>query len=211
MAAVSDTTTIRVTASGRAEAPPDVVQVHLVCTAEDDGAVAAFEQCSSVATAVIGALRGLGLSDGDISTAGIDLSRHRRDGDSGRDRYVATNSFMVTAAPPERAGELLQVALEAGGDNLTIGRLRFALDNPEPAVGRARAAAVQTARRTAEELAIAAGSRLARLVSLEEGPGRPNVLSGPFAAAARSAPVEIADQAVVITVSAVFEAGAPTS
>lgn len=199
---MSERATVTVTGTGRAQARPDVARVRLTCTSEDETAAAAFDACSSVTAAVIAALREWGVSEDDLSTEGIDLSRNHRNREE--QPYLASNALSVDVRPPERAGELLQRALEAGGDALAIGRLQFVVADPEPALAQARAAAVRAARQMAEELASAAGMSLGRLVSIEEGPGRVRPM-GVQAMAARAAPVEVADQLITVIVSAVFE------
>lgn len=192
---------ISVSATGSVRIRPDLARVRLSCSTEDEGGRAAFEACASVTAAVIAALRDAGIGDGDVSTSGVQLSRRRDNG-----RYVAQNNLVVTVRPPDRTGEVLGVAVDAGGDALSIDQLVFDLADASEALSEARARAVHSARERAEELAAAASVQIGQLVSLSEGGGRPPIRMGAMRAAATpSPPVEVGEQEVAVTVSAEFE------
>ncbi|HXY43517.1 MAG TPA: SIMPL domain-containing protein [Acidimicrobiales bacterium] len=203
----NETRRISVEGTGRVRLRPDLARLRLGCFAEHDRAALAFDACSSATAAVIAALREAGAGDDDLSSSGISLSR-RHDSN----RYVALNGLVVTVRPPERAGEVLAVVVDAGGDALTINNVEFDVADDSDERSQARQEAVRDARRTAEQLASAAGVRLGRILSLEESVGRHgggqlmrSLRAAPAAAA--PAPVEVGDQEVAASVSVVFEIG----
>jgi uncharacterized protein len=199
---MSETALISVHGTGRVQVHPELARLRLGCIVENEGAVGAFDSCSTATAAVIAALRDTGAGEDDISTSGIQLSKRHQG------PYVAENDFTVTVRPPESAGEVLAVAIGAGGDALTINGIEFDVADDTAARSEARSMAVRDAHDKAEELASAAGLRLGRLVSLDEGGG----MGGPvrfsrraISAGAASAPVEVGDKEVSVSVSAVFE------
>lgn len=203
-AVTNDGGRISVQGTGHVALRPDLARLRLSCLGEHARAAAAFDACSSETAAVIAALAEASISSSDLSTSGIVLSR-RHDSD----RYFALNSLVVTVRPPERAGEVLAVAVDAGGDALTIDNVAFDVADDAEARSQARQEAVEDARRTAEELAAAAGVRLGRLISLEEGGGQ-RVTGQPrparrISARAAAAPVEVGEQQVIVSVNASYE------
>lgn len=205
---MTDNGRISVQGTGSVSVRPDLARLRLRCLGEDDRAASAFDACSSATAAVIAALREAGADDGDLSTSGIALSQRHDDS-----RYIGMNTLVVTVRPPERAGQVLAVAVEAGGDALAIDNIQFDVADDTEERSQARAQAVLDARRIAQELAAAAGVRLGRLISLEESGGwiaaRPvgRMLSGAKAPVL----VEVGDQEVAVSVSAVFEIASDTS
>lgn len=203
-AVTNDGGRISVQGTGRIALRPDLDRLRLSCLNEHVRAAAAFDACSSETAAVIAALAESGIGSNDLSTSCIVLSR-RHDSD----RYLALNSLVVTVRPPERAGGVLAVAVDAGGDALTIDNVAFDVADDAEARSQARQEAVQDARRTAEELAAASGVRLGRLISLEEAGGQ-RVTGQPrpsrrMSASAAPAPVEVGEQQVIVSVTASYE------
>ena len=141
-----------------------MARVRLSCVVEEDGARRVFDSCSAATAAVIRAMRAAGIADDDLSTTGVQLSRRRDTG-----RYLGQNSLTVTVRPPERAGEVVGLAVDAGGDAISIDHLQFGLEDSVSAESDARAQAVAATRRIAEEVAAAAGVQLGELVLRARG------------------------------------------
>lgn len=81
--------------------------------------------------------------------------------------YTITQTVAVKVRDFSKIGELLSGVLGAGAN--TVSSLQFAVDEPTAAQQEARAEAIEKAKVKAEEIADAAGFRVGRLLSIDEG------------------------------------------
>lgn len=120
--------------------------------------------------------------------------------------YEARNTVTAKSENIEGVGAMLDALVRAGANN--INGVTFSVKNPEAAKSEARAAAIQSARRKAEEMARSAGVRLGAIVNLSESGGhyqpQPRMMAQ-SAAAYDSTPVAAGEQALSVTVNITYQ------
>lgn len=158
--------------------------------------------------AVMAKLKGAGLPPDAIQTRGYSLLPEY-DYPNNRQTlrgYLARNSVELRVDDLARAGELLEVAVNAGATS--VGGLRFDLKDRTGAEADALKQAVQDARRRAEAVAAGAGMTVERVVRIEEHRG--GVVPPPipmmrttaeFAADAAAPPIEPGEIEIRATVT----------
>lgn len=183
---------ISVTGRGSAAAVPDLAVVDLVCEAGGPTPSAALGSAGSALDEVRAALRGLGLPARDVRSTqmGLWADQDRQGRPAG---YRATLGLVVRVREVDRAGEVVTVAVEAGGDAARLGGLRLEVSDPARARVEAREAAWHDAEDTARRLAALAGRELGRVDSVVDGepaPPRPGPVGAVLAMSAEAVPVE---------------------
>jgi uncharacterized protein YggE len=106
-----------------------------------------------------------------------------------------------------RAGEVIDAAAGAVGDDVRMGALAFGIDDPSELLAEARRHAVTTAARQASELAVAAGVTLGPILRIVEGAvgGPPTPRPMMRALAAESVPIEPGAQRLTVSVEIEWE------
>ena len=160
---------IAVSGTGRTTRPADLARAVFVAEAARETAAEARAAAAGIADAVLAAIRGAGVADADVQTAGLDLSPSwEHDGNRMvRTGFTVTNRIGVTVRDLEIVGRVLDAGLEAGATGLD--GVTFALADPRGPEMEARRAAVEDARARAETIAAAAGGTLGALRSVAEG------------------------------------------
>jgi uncharacterized protein YggE len=161
---------IVVSGEGRKALPPDQVIVQLAVDTRAKTANAAGQLNAQRATAVRTALRSLGLTDKEITTAYYSV-RFEQGGPNMRDSiYVASNSVQVETKRLDLVSRIIDTALGAGAT--TINHLHYGLADTRAPMRDALADAVAQARSQAEAIAAAAGGTLGALLELNAQPTR---------------------------------------
>ena len=202
--------TVTVAGTGRASRAADIAEATFVVEALRPTAAEARASAAGVAAAVLESVRGAGVAEADLHTAGLDLSpAWEHDGTrTVRTGFTVTNRIAVTVRDLESVGRVLDAGLGAGATGLDS--VRFRLADEAAATEEARRNAVADARRRATTIAEALGGRLGRLAAVSEGaPAGPVPLREArlaFAAVA-DAPTPVLPGAVevAVTVTAVWE------
>jgi uncharacterized protein YggE len=157
-----------VTASGTAtvRSAPDEALVSLGVQTQANTAQGAMQQNADRMAKVLSALASLGLTEDDLATSNVSLWPVY--GNSGTDitGYQASNQVDVTVRDVEGAGEVIDVAVDAGA-NLSNG-ITFRLSAENGAADRALADAVRDARAKAEIMAGAGDAALGQVVTIVE-------------------------------------------
>jgi uncharacterized protein YggE len=160
-----DETLLSLSASGEAEAVPDLATIMIGVETFGANAQAANEANSRKAAEIATALAKFGVAERDIQTANLSLSRvdyGRRKG-----QYQASNTLTVRLKDVPKAGEAVAAATSAGANVLSGPALQ--IDDPEKANRGAYIAAYRAARTRAEAYAEAAGKRIARVLAIRDG------------------------------------------
>lgn len=194
---------ITVTGTGEASARPDRAELSFGVVTEAKTARAALVANSAAARRVIDALRELGVSD--LQTESFSLWP-RQDSSGERVGYTAHNSVRVRVRELDRAGIVIDTAVEAGADTVSGPMLQRG-DRSELYRAALRAAHAE-ARAKAQTIAAAAGVALGRVVRVVEGSVSPPV-PVPLATAADSAartvaPIEPGEDRIEATVTVTF-------
>ncbi|TCD04996.1 DUF541 domain-containing protein [Erythrobacteraceae bacterium CFH 75059] len=153
------------------ESRPDTVRITAGVQTDAPTAVEALRQNAQDMQRVIARIRAAGVADRDIQTTGLNLSP-RWDYDQGAQRqvfrgYRAGNSVAVRFRDIAAVGPVLDALVAAGANDIS-GPV-FSVENDEPFKAAARRAAMDRARRQAEEYARGAGYTGVRLLRIQEG------------------------------------------
>ena len=185
---MDDKPSIGVVGTGRAWGVPDVVRVRLTATAVRPTLAAALADSEDAARRIRTALAAAGVLAADATTQGLSVHAEQVFNDQEGSRITGFRSeheLSVTLRDLPSAGRLLGDAVVAGGDDVRLHGVEFAVEDDEPLRARARDEAWHDALRRAEQLAALSGRRLGPVHSiLEEGPARqPRPLAAGLAAA----------------------------
>lgn len=160
-----DETLLSLSASGEAEAVPDLATIMIGVETFGADAKAANDANSRKAAEIAEALAKFGVEERDIQTAQLSLRRieyGRRKG-----QFQANNTLTVRLRDVPRSGEAVAAATTAGANVLSGPSLQ--VDDPEKANRGAYIAAYKAARTRAEAYAEAAGMKIARVLAIRDG------------------------------------------
>lgn len=203
---------ITVVGTGRITGEPDTLRTTVGVEIERDGVDAALEAANDAARRVIGAVRDAGVAEEDVQTSEFSVEPrydHPHDGQPVLRGYVVRNLVEVRIREPDRAGEVLTAATEAGGDDARVHRVRFALEDNDALLDAARERAFEDARSRAQQYAELAGRGLGPLVSVSEHLSTPPPAERFDDTAARqpapgAVPIQPGQQEVQVQVTAVW-------
>lgn len=195
------TRTVHVSGQGRVSVEPDLASIELGVQTEAETAQAALAQNNQLMGAALDAIKAAGVAAEDIQTQSIRLAARYEDvRSSGEARsgtgtrtlvgYTASNLVQVQVHDLARLGEILDAAVQAGGNQ--VRGIRFEVQDPSAALDRAREAAWTDAKHKAEQLAELSGQVLRNATLIQESstaPG-PIVREAVEAEAARAVPIE---------------------
>ena len=160
--------TIEVTASETVRVDPDVADVTLGCVTYGQTNDQAYQANLAIADKVIKALLGAGVQKDQIESSAIQLSEtapYDNNNQSPSERkarqFRAHQSWRIHVAVAG-AQKLIDLAVQAGANG--IENVNWDVANPEALDAKVRAAAMEKARTTAEEMAKSAGGKLGELL-----------------------------------------------
>ena len=131
----------------------------------------ALTRANERASELIALLVTQGVIRTDIATRSIAIHPHYDDKGQKVTGYEASNDVVVVLRDLSRAGEVIDAAAGAVGDDIRMGSLTFGIEDPTAVLADARRAAVEKATSQARQLAAAAGVRLGPIRRIAEGTG----------------------------------------
>ena len=158
-------TLLSLSASGEAEAVPDLATITIGVETFGGDARAANASNSTKAAAVASALSAFGVTARDMQTANLSLSRI--DYGPRKGQFRANNMLTVRLHDVPKAGEAVAAATAAGAN--ILGGPQLIIDDPEKANRGAYIAAYRAAHTRAEAYAEAAGMKIARVLTIRDG------------------------------------------
>ena len=158
-------TLLSLSASGEAEAVPDLAAITIGVETFGADARAANAANSKKAAAVAQALSAFGVTERDMQTDNLSLGRI--DYGQRKGQYQANNTLTVRLHDVPKAGEAVAAATAAGAN--VLGGPRLMIDDPEKANRGAYIAAYNAAKTRAEAYASAAGMKIARVLTIRDG------------------------------------------
>jgi uncharacterized protein YggE len=203
--------TISVTGTGRVILAPDTADVRLGVTVQRSTVRVARADAAKAMTAVIAALKKLGIADADLQTSSITLQPQYDYSNANPPRLVGyqfSNSIAVTIRKLDVLGDAIDDALAAGATSLDS--VVFRVDDETKAEAQARAAAMADAKTKATALASAAGVSIEGVSSITETVGATpypifyGAAAGAAVDKAVSTPVQAGTNEVSISVSVVY-------
>lgn len=203
--------TIRLDSMGGVKAKPDIAQITLGVTAEADTARAALDQNSAAMTRVIEALKQTGLVEEDIQTIDFAVrSRFENSKTEGKNvitGYRVVNLIRITVRDLTKLGDILDRAVSQGSNEM--GGIQFNVADPAKLLDEARKRAMDSARRKAELYAQAAGSRLGRVITIDEqsvSPWRANSMTSMrMDTKAMDVPIQPGEAELQVNISVLWE------
>ncbi len=205
---------ITVTGHGEVQASPDTgffqvgVQVHATTVG------AARDAASKAADAVNKSLKANGIADADIKTTNYSINPEYdyRSNTPKLTGYVVTNTVEVKVRKVDTFSKVIDDATAAGGDSVQLQSVRFDVADNSKLLDQARQAAVDDARKKAEQLAKLGGGSLGKPISINEVQSsmpQPLIAKGLPAAPATGAAVPISPGSgtVTVDVSATWDLG----
>jgi uncharacterized protein YggE len=194
-----------VASTGEASGAPDRLSIDLGVVCRAPTARQALSRANERAAALIELLGREGVAKSDIATRSISIHPHYDD--KGKVAgYEASNDVVVVLRDLDRAGDVVDAAAGAVGDDIRMGALTFGIEDPSDLLADARRRAVATAARQASELALAAGVALGPIVRIVEGSGgAPTPRPMLRAMAAESVPIEPGSQRLTVSVEIEWE------
>ncbi len=163
--------TINVNGRGVANATPDIVDIQLGIETINANAQQALTQNTTQMTALMNAVKQLGVADKDIQTAvynvWIEQVYDPTTGQStGELRYHVVNLLAIRLRDVSKTGDLLQAAAQAGANN--INSINFGVADTAALERQAREQAVADAKAKAEQLATSLGVKVGTVRTVAE-------------------------------------------
>lgn len=160
---------------GKVYVTPDVAVLTLGIEAQEDSVAVARDEAATAMEAVIAAVKSRGIADKDIQTQYFNISQVTRwDGDKNTEvvsGYRVTNTVTVKVREIEKAGDVIDDVVVAGGDLTRIQGINFTVDEPRPYYEQAREKAFEYAAAKAKQLADKAGVKLGDVFYITENSG----------------------------------------
>lgn len=161
-----------ITAGGRGEVrlAPSYAYIQLGVTTQSPSAAEAVSENARRLAATIGALRGLGLTEQQVTTSGYSLSQsyeYPKNAQPKLSGFIARNTLRAEVRHLEDLGKVIDAAVSAGATD--VSSIQFLVSNTEDARRTALADAVKRAREEADVIARAAGGTLGRLIAVNSG------------------------------------------
>lgn len=165
---------ISVTGIGEARGNPDMATVTVGVNVSNRDIDEAVEESNRVIEAITQALSELGIPAEDIQTSNFSIwGEDQWDPETGQrleeKLYRVDSTLQVNLHQVEDVGAVLAMAIQNGANN--VYGLNFGIDDPSSLADEARKAAIQDARRRAEQIAQELGVTLGEVVSATEASG----------------------------------------
>ncbi|MDW6023054.1 SIMPL domain-containing protein [Mesorhizobium sp. BAC0120] len=204
---------IVVMGEGEATVKPDIALLSLSVMREAATAREALDANNKAMADVIAAMKGSGVADRDLQTAGVQINprydfQNKPDGsqESKLVAYQVTNSLSVRVRDLSKTGEILDKSVSLGVNQ--GGGVTFTNDDPSATLKEARKKAVADAIDRAKTLTEAAGVKLGQVMEISDVAFRqpPVPLAAKaFDRAAEAVPVEAGENSYRVQVNVTFE------
>ena len=161
---------IHVTGEGRVTGTPDTMSITLGVSVVRPTMDAATAEAAALAEAVIAAVKANGVADADIQTANYAVYPEY-DWNNNTQRligYRVTNELRIKVRDIPNAGDVLDAATGAGGDDVVVSGLTFSIEDNAELLTAARAAAWADAEAKATQLAELSGLSLGSALAITE-------------------------------------------
>ena len=203
--------TISVSGTGEVTGTPDVLIVDLGVQVLRPTVGDATGEAARLAQGVIDALLAEGVVEKDIQTTNYSIRPeydYRNDTQTLRG-YRVSNTVSAKIRQMDKAGDVIDAAAAAGGNDAIVNNIRFDLEADGPLVTAAREAAWNDAKAKAEQLAALAEVQLGQAVSISEtsSPAPPPIAyASATAEAARDfvTPIQAGEASVSVVVTVQF-------
>jgi uncharacterized protein YggE len=200
--------TITVTGTGLVTLTPDIAYISIGVHSQDPSATVATTDNNTKAQGVIIAIKGFGVDGKDIQTTNFSIYPQQQYDTNGKETgiiYMVDNTVYVTVRDLTKLGAMLDGTVNAGANN--ISNISFDVADKSAALSQARQAAVEQARKQADELTSATGVALGDVQTISYNDYTPPVAIQ-YARAATlsdsSVPVQAGSMQISTTVTIVY-------
>ncbi|NUR97785.1 MAG: SIMPL domain-containing protein, partial [Kribbellaceae bacterium] len=153
--------------SGQVSGKPDLLRVTLGVELMAPDVATAVARVGERTEVVVAALRAHGIEESRLSTSAVNVFQHYRE--PGADvAYQASHTIQVESKDLSGFGALLNAAVDAAGNSLTMNGLQFDIEDKTELLVQARELAFQQARTKAEQLAALSGFSLGSVTAIAE-------------------------------------------
>lgn len=200
--------TVSVSGSGAVQVVPDQAVLELSVVTWNASVSKASEENALLMSQVQSALESKGVTKDSYSTSNYSIRRDMSyvDGRSVPGDYVASNVLNVVLSDITKVGEIIDVAISAGANELSS--LSFTVSDSSPYMEEARRLAVEQARSKADVLAETAGAKLGRVMQITEQSYAQPLYKSNFSAmadATAATPVQAGKQDITVSVNVLYE------
>lgn len=209
----ADQSGISVSGTGEVTGTPDTLSVDIGVSVLGKTVADAVAEAADKADALINVLKDQGVEERDITTANYSIyPEYDYRGNTERlVGYRVNNTVRVKIRDLDRAGDIIDAAVAAAGNDARVNGLRFDIENDADLVAAAREAAWNDALAKARQLAELSGQPLGPVISITETVSRPPTpvfFEGDFAATrVASTPIEPGTSSVTISLQVHFALG----
>ena len=168
LAASTSGNTITVVGVGIGTATPNQAVVSLGVSATRPAVRDAVSVAASEMTKLLDAIHGQGVKDADIQTTGLYVSQQTNCCPQSVIGYNATTQIAVTMHSVGAVTPLIEVAVDAIGNDLQMNGINLSVSDQGPMLKSARAAAMNDANTKAQDWARLSGHHLGGLVGVSE-------------------------------------------
>ena len=209
----NDGTLLSVSAEATSQRVPDVATISTGVVTRGADSNAAMRENADQMAKVLAALKGAGIPERDIRTAGVNLNPQYHYAENQPPKitgYEARNTVSVKVRDLGKLGKIMDTLVAEGANELN--GPSFEVDKPDEAYDEARRAALEKAQARAEMYAKALNLRVRRIVSIDETSGgfRPPVpMMRAMAMEAKGADTTISpgESSLGVSLNIVFELG----
>ena len=209
----NDGTLLSVSAEATSKRVPDVATISTGVVTRGADSNAAMRENADQMAKVLAALKGAGIPERDIRTAGVNLNPQYHYAENQPPKitgYEARNTVSVKVRDLGKLGKIMDTLVAEGANELN--GPSFEVDKPDEAYDEARRAALEKAQARAEMYAKALNLRVRRIVSIDETGGgfRPPVpMMRAMAMEAKGADTAISpgESSLGVSLNIVFELG----
>ena len=192
--------TISVVGAGAVTAAPDIATVNVGVQVQAANAQDALRRANELTSAVLDAVRGVGVTDNELRTNGPHLWPNDRGYQCGNDISIVVRDVSLT-------GPVVDAAAGAGGPSFTVSGVSFGVADPAAMQTLARQAAIANAHAVATDLATAAGAAVGDVLTIVEGTagGTPRpMMMAEMRTAKAATPVATGEQTVRVDVTVTY-------
>jgi uncharacterized protein YggE len=197
--------TIDVTATGLANGTPDLLNLEMGVSTNASSATASLAKNNTEMARLQRVFLGAGVKPSDLQTSDLSISPNY--GPNGNiTGYGTTDSLSVTFRQIAKAGQVIDAAANAVGNDIQLSSVSFSISNSSSLLQRARASAMHAARIQASDLASASGQSLGPVVRVtdDESSTPPSTALPSFAAAKAAVPIQAGSEQVSVQVEVVY-------
>ncbi len=204
---------IHVNGTSKVSVKPDKADLTLSVEVQAKTAEAARNRAAVAMEALIKAVKSEHVADKDIQTRSVSLyPTYSPDTANRIIGYQLSNQVTVCIRDINKASDIIDSAVRAGGNSTRVQGINFGIDNPESALRDTREKAYANAKMKAEQYAKLAGVSLGSPLYISEGSDIP-AMPMPYGevrmmktatADGASTPVQVGEQEVSVTVDVMF-------